>query len=237
MIRLDMSEYMERHAASRLVGSPPGYVGYEEGGQLTEALRRRPYSVVLLDEIEKAHPDVFNMLLQILEDGRLTDNKGRTVSFENAVIIMTSNVGAEIIPGSREMQDRYEETHALLMQELQKVFRPEFLNRVDEVIVFHALGDDELVRIADLLLDRVRRLAAAQDITLEISEDVKRRIAQEGSDSTFGARPLRRAIQRLVETPISREIISGKFGPGGTVRLDIDPDGELTFDLEETIQN
>jgi ATP-dependent Clp protease ATP-binding subunit ClpC len=236
IIRLDMSEYMERHAASRLVGSPPGYVGYEEGGQLTEALRRRPYSVVLLDEIEKAHPDVFNMLLQILEDGRLTDNKGRTVSFENAVIIMTSNVGAELIPGSREMRDRYDEVHALLMRELQKVFRPEFLNRVDEVIVFHALEDEELVQIADLLLDRLRRLAAAQDITLEISEAVKRRIAHEGADSNFGARPLRRAIQKLVETPISREIIAGKFGPGGTVRVDLDADGELTFAPAEAVQ-
>ena len=236
MIRLDMSEYMERHAASRLVGSPPGYVGYEEGGQLTEALRRRPYSVVLLDEIEKAHPDVFNMLLQILEDGRLTDNKGRTVSFENAVIIMTSNVGAEHIPDSREMRDRYEEVHALLMRELQKVFRPEFLNRVDEVIVFHALADEELVQIADLLLDRVRRLAAAQGITLEISEAVKRRIAHEGSDSNLGARPLRRAIQKRVETPISREIISGKFGPGGVVRVDLDLNEELTFALEEAMQ-
>src|SRR5918995_946770 len=236
MIRLDMSEYMERHAASRLVGSPPGYVGYEEGGQLTEALRRRPYSVVLLDEIEKAHPDVFNMLLQILEDGRLTDNKGRTVSFENAVIIMTSNVGAEHIPGSQEMRDRYEEVHALLMRELQKVFRPEFLNRVDEVIVFHALADEELVQIADLLLDRVRQLAAAQGITLEISEAVKRRIAHEGSDSNLGARPLRRAIQKRLETPISREIISGKFGPGGVVRVDLDLDEELTFALEEAMQ-
>jgi ATP-dependent Clp protease ATP-binding subunit ClpC len=236
MIRLDMSEYMERHAASRLVGSPPGYVGYEEGGQLTEALRRRPYSVVLLDEIEKAHPDVFNMLLQILEDGRLTDNKGRTVSFENAVIIMTSNVGAEHIPDSREMRDRYEEVHALLMRELQKVFRPEFLNRVDEVIVFHALADDELVQIADLLLDRVRRLAAAQGITLELSEAVKRSIAHEGSDSNLGARPLRRAIQKRVETPISREIISGKFGPGGVVRVDLDLNEELTFALEEAMQ-
>jgi ATP-dependent Clp protease ATP-binding subunit ClpC len=236
MIRLDMSEYMERHAASRLVGSPPGYVGYEEGGQLTEAVRRRPYSVVLLDEIEKAHPDVFNMLLQILEDGRLTDNKGRTVSFENAVIIMTSNVGAELIPGSQEMRDRYEEVHALLMRELQKVFRPEFLNRVDEVIVFHALDDEELVQIADLLLGRVRRLAATQGITLEISEAVKRHIAHEGSDSNLGARPLRRAIQKLVETPISREIISGEFGPGGVVRVDLDSNGELTFALDEAIQ-
>ena len=231
MVRLDMSEYMERHAASRLVGAPPGYVGYDEGGQLTEALRRRPYSVVLLDEIEKAHPDVFNMLLQILEDGRLTDNKGRTVSFENAVIIMTSNVGAQFIPGSREMRDRYEEVHAILMRELGKVFRPEFLNRVDEVIVFHALGDEELRQIADLLLNRVRRLAAAQGITLEISEAVKRRIAHEGSDSNFGARPLRRAIQKLVETPISREIISGEFGAGNIVRVDVDPNGELAFTL------
>jgi ATP-dependent Clp protease ATP-binding subunit ClpA len=235
MIRLDMSEYMERHAASRLVGAPPGYVGYEEGGQLTEALRRRPYSVVLLDEIEKAHPDVFNMLLQILEDGRLTDNKGRTVSFENAVIIMTSNVGAQLIPGSQEMRDRYEEIHALLMRELQMVFRPEFLNRVDEVIVFHALGDEELVQIADLLLNRVRRLAAAQDITLEITEAVKRHVAHEGFDSNFGARPLRRAIQKLLETPISKEIISGKFGPGDTVRVDLDSNGKLTFALAEAI--
>ena len=235
-IRLDMSEYMERHAASRLVGSPPGYVGYEEGGQLTEALRRRPYSVVLLDEIEKAHHDVFNMLLQVLEDGRLTDNKGRTVSFENAVIIMTSNVGAELIPGSQEMRDRYEEVHALLMRELRKVFRPEFLNRVDEVIVFHALEDEELVQIADLFLNRVRRLAVAQGITLEISEAVKHRIAHEGSDSNFGARPLRRAIQKLIETPISREIISGRFGPGDTVRVDLDPNGELAFALAEAMQ-
>ena len=227
MIRLDMSEYMERHTVSRLVGSPPGYVGYEEGGQLTEALRRRPYSVVLLDEIEKAHPDVFNMLLQVLEDGRLTDNKGRTVSFKNAVMIMTSNVGAELIPGSREMQDRYEEVHTLLMQELQRVFRPEFLNRVDEVIVFHALEDEELVQIADLLLDRVRQLTAAQDIALEISEAATRRVAHEGFDSNFGARPLRRVIQKLVETPISREIISGKLGSGDIVRVDLDPDGAL----------
>jgi ATP-dependent Clp protease ATP-binding subunit ClpC len=228
MVRLDMSEYMERHAVSRLVGSPPGYVGYDEGGQLTEALRRRPYSVVLLDEIEKAHPDVFNMLLQILEDGRLTDNRGRTVSFENAVIIMTSNVGAELIPDSPEMRDRYEEVHAQLMGELQKVFRPEFLNRVDEVIVFHALGDEELVQIADLLLERVRRLAAGQGLTLEVSEAVKRRIAHEGSDSSFGARPLRRAIQKLVETPVSKKIISGAFGSGDVLRVDLDPSGAVS---------
>jgi ATP-dependent Clp protease ATP-binding subunit ClpC len=230
MIRLDMSEYMERHAASRLVGSPPGYVGYEEGGQLTEAIRRRPYSVVLLDEIEKAHPDVFNMLLQILEDGRLTDNKGRTVSFDNAVIIMTSNVGAHLIPDAREMRERYEEVHGKLMQELGRVFRPEFLNRVDEVIVFHALGEEELVKIAELLLDNVRKLAAAQEITLEFSEALKRRIAREGSDSHFGARPLRRAIQKLVESPLSRELIAGKFSPGDTVLVDIDDKDNITFE-------
>jgi ATP-dependent Clp protease ATP-binding subunit ClpC len=183
---------------------------------------------VLLDEIEKAHPDVFNMLLQILEDGRLTDNKGRTVSFDNAVIIMTSNIGAELIPDSREMRDRYEEVHALLMRELQEVFRPEFLNRVDEVIVFHALSDEELVRIADLLLDRVRRLASSQGLTLEVSEAAKRRIAREGSDSTFGARPLRRAIQKLIETPVSKKIISGNLGSGDVVLVDLDPNGVVS---------
>lgn len=235
MIRLDMSEYMERHAVSRLIGSPPGYVGYDEGGQLTEAIRRRPYSVVLLDEIEKAHPDVFNMLLQILEDGRLTDNKGRTVSFDNAVIIMTSNVGAELIPGSREMEERYDEVHARLMEELQRVFRPEFINRVDEVIVFHALGEEELIQIADLLLERVSRMAAEQDIKLQFSEPVKQRIAQEGKDSRFGARPLRRAIQRLIESPLSKEIISNKLQPGDTVQVDLDSSGNLVFRSAEPL--
>ena len=229
MIRLDMSEYMESHAVSRLVGSPPGYVGYEEGGQLTEAVRRRPYSVVLLDEIEKAHSDVFNMLLQILEDGRLTDNKGRTTSFDNTVIIMTSNVGAELIPGSREMLRSYEEIHTRLVQNLHAFFRPEFLNRVDEVIVFHALGDEELLRIANLMLERVRRLVAGQDITLRFSAAVRQRIAREGTDSLFGARPLRRAIQKLIESPLSKEIISGHIRPEETVLVDIDPSGSVSF--------
>jgi ATP-dependent Clp protease ATP-binding subunit ClpC len=230
MIRLDMSEYMEAHAVSRLVGSPPGYVGYDEGGQLTEAVRRRPYSVLLLDEIEKAHPDVFNMLLQILEDGRLTDNKGRTASFENAVIIMTSDVGAELIPGSREMLGSYEKIHGRLVQKLHAFFRPEFLNRVDEVIVFHALGEEELIQIADLLLERVRRLAAGQGIALDFRLAVKRRISREGEDSIFGARPLRRAIQKWIESPLSKEIISSRFGPGATVRVDVDGLGNITFE-------
>jgi ATP-dependent Clp protease ATP-binding subunit ClpC len=230
MIRLDMSEYMERHTVSRLVGSPPGYVGYDEGGQLTEAVRRRPYSVVLLDEIEKAHPDVFNMLLQLLEDGRLTDNKGRTVSFDNTVVIMTSNAGAHLIPGAEEMRGREEEIREQLMRELQTFFRPEFLNRVDEIIVFHALGDEELKKIAALLLDNLRRTANEQDIDLRFSDAVVQRIAEEGHGSRYGARPLRRAVGKLIESPLSKEIIAGRVRPGETVRVDLDPAGSPTFE-------
>jgi ATP-dependent Clp protease ATP-binding subunit ClpC len=230
MIRLDMSEYMERHAASRLVGAPPGYVGYEEGGQLTEAVRRRPYSVVLLDEVEKAHPDVFNMLLQLLEDGRLTDNKGRTVSFDNTVVIMTSNAGAHLIPGPKEMRERGEEVQERLLEELGTYFRPEFLNRVDEIIVFHSLSGDELAEIAGLLLDDLRKTACAQDIRLTFSDALVRRIALEGRDSRFGARPLRRAVGRLVGSPLSEEIISGRIEPGVAVHADVDPDGRVAFE-------
>jgi ATP-dependent Clp protease ATP-binding subunit ClpC len=229
MIRLDMSEYMERHAVSRLVGAPPGYVGYDEGGQLTEAVRRRPYSVVLLDEIEKAHPDVFNMLLQLLEDGRLTDNKGRTVSFDNTVVIMTSNAGAHLIPGPEEMRESEEQVRQQLLRELQTYFRPEFLNRVDEVIVFHALSDGELRKIAALLLENLRRTAAGQDIDLSFSEVVIRRIAEEGRGSRYGARPLRRAVGRLIESPLSKEIIGGRIKPQNTVSVDLDPSGRPTF--------
>ena len=231
MIRLDMSEYMERHAASRLVGAPPGYVGYDEGGQLTEQVRRRPYSVVLLDEIEKAHPDVFNMLLQILEDGRLTDNKGRTVSFDNTVVIMTSNAGAHLIPGPDEMREREEEVREQLMRELQTYFRPEFLNRVDEVIVFHALSEDELRQIAALLLENLRRTAEGQDMDLRFSDAVIQRIAEEGRNSRYGARPLRRAVGKLIESPLSKEIIASRIRPKDTVRVDLDlTTGEPTFD-------
>jgi ATP-dependent Clp protease ATP-binding subunit ClpC len=230
MIRLDMSEYMERHTVSRLVGAPPGYVGYDEGGQLTEAVRRRPYSVVLLDEIEKAHPDVFNMLLQLLEDGRLTDNKGRTVSFDNTVVIMTSNAGAHLIPGSEEMRGREEEIREQLMRELQTFFRPEFLNRVDEIIVFHTLGSEELKKIAALLLENLRRTAKDQDIDLRFSDAVIERIAQEGHGSRYGARPLRRAVGKLIESPLSKEIIAGRVNPGETVHIDLDPTGHTTFE-------
>jgi ATP-dependent Clp protease ATP-binding subunit ClpC len=230
MIRLDMSEYMERHTVSRLVGAPPGYVGYDEGGQLTEAVRRRPYSVVLLDEIEKAHPDVFNMLLQLLEDGRLTDNKGRTVSFDNTVVIMTSNAGAHLIPGSEEMRGREEEIREQLMRELQTFFRPEFLNRVDEIIVFHTLGSEELKKIAALLLENLRRTANDQDIDLRFSDAVIERIAQEGQGSRYGARPLRRAVGKLIESPLSKEIIAGRVNPGETVHIDLGPTGHTTFE-------
>ncbi len=230
MIRLDMSEYMERHTVSRLVGSPPGYVGYEEGGQLTEAVRRRPYSVVLLDEIEKAHPDVFNMLLQLLEDGRLTDNKGRTVSFDNTVVIMTSNAGAHLIPGAEEMRGREEEVRDQLVRELQTFFRPEFLNRVDEIIVFHALGDAELKQIASLLLENLRHTASDQDIDLRFSDAVVQRVAEEGYGSRYGARPLRRAVGKLIESPLSKQIIAGRVKSGDTVRVDLDPAGLATFE-------
>ena len=228
MVRLDMSEYMERHSVSRLVGAPPGYVGYEEGGQLTEAVRRRPYSVVLLDEIEKAHPDVFNMLLQILDEGRLTDNKGRTVDFKNTVIIMTSNVGAGLIPPGDEMERRYEQVEAQLLEALRQVFRPEFLNRVDEIIVFHALTREQLRQIVELLLDKVRRQVEGQGMRLEVTPEAEDLIATQGYDAQFGARPLKRAIQRLLENPLSRELLTGTFKEGDTIRVTVS-DGALTF--------
>jgi ATP-dependent Clp protease ATP-binding subunit ClpC len=228
MVRLDMSEYMEKHSVSRLVGSPPGYVGYDEGGQLTEAVRRRPYSVVLFDEIEKAHPDVFNMLLQILDDGRLTDNKGRTVDFKNTVVIMTSNVGAELIPDAEQMERDYDAVEKRLMAELRQTFRPEFLNRVDEIIVFHGLSRAELSRIVDLLLDHVRRQVEGQGMHLEVTDAAREVILNEGYDPAFGARPLKRAIQRLVENPLSRELLRGAFAEGDTIRADA-LDGAVVF--------
>ncbi len=228
MVRLDMSEYMERHSVSRLVGAPPGYVGYEEGGQLTEAVRRRPYSVVLLDEIEKAHPDVFNMLLQILDEGRLTDNKGRTVDFKNTVIIMTSNVGAGLIPAGDEMVRRYDEVEVQLLDALKQVFRPEFLNRVDEIIVFHALTREQLREIVELLVANVRREVAGQGMSLEVSGEAEDLIAAVGYDAQFGARPLKRAIQRLLENPLARELLKGTFTEGDTIAVTA-VDGALAF--------
>jgi len=235
MIRIDMSEYMEKYAVSRLVGAPPGYVGYEEGGQLTEAVRRRPYSVVLLDEIEKAHPDVFNLLLQVLEDGRLTDSQGRVVDFKNTVIIMTSNVGATGMQtttdiGFRTQKDAgsddqaYEKMKSKVLDEVKHSFRPEFLNRVDEVVVFHQLSREQIAEIVGLELDKVIREVKAQDMFLEVTEDAKALLAKKGWDPQFGARPLRRAIQREVEDELAEEMLKGNFGSGDRILAEVSVD-------------
>src|SRR6516162_9364821 len=220
MIRIDMSEYMEKHSVSRLIGAPPGYVGYEEGGQLTEQVRRHPYSVVLFDEIEKAHPDVFNVLLQILEDGRLTDGKGRTVDFRNTVLVMTSNVGSNAIfelAGSNPERARKE-----AMEALRQAFRPEFINRIDEIVIFNPLGTEQLERIIRLLLKDVERLLAQRQITIELTHTAKELLLREGYDPAYGARPLRRAIQRLVQDPLAMQILEGAVLPGDRVRVDRD---------------
>ncbi len=239
LIRIDMSEYMERFAVSRLVGAPPGYVGYEEGGQLTEAVRRNPYSVVLLDEIEKAHPEVFNILLQVAEDGRLTDSQGRIVDFKNTVIIMTSNIGARLIhrePGmgfrtaARVDEDArsYEGMKGKVMDEMKKVFRPEFLNRIDETIVFHALTSGEILQIVDLMVERVIKQIESQGMKLELTSEAKERLAKEGFDPAFGARPLRRAVQRMIEDPLAEEILAGNFITGDSILAEV-RDGDVVF--------
>lgn len=234
MIRVDMSEYMEKHSTSRLVGSPPGYVGYEEGGQLTEKVRRKPYSVVLLDEIEKAHPDVFNILLQVLEDGRLTDSKGRTVDFRNTVLIMTSNVGAESLKKNKyvgfNLQDGeqdYKDMKGKVMEELKKAFRPEFLNRIDEIIVFHALERKHLKNIVNLMSDQLIKRLNEQDIKLQLTEAAIEKIAVEGYDPEYGARPLRRAIQKHIEDRLSEELLKGTVLTGQSVTIDVE-NGEFT---------
>ena len=235
MVRIDMSEYMEKHAVSRLVGSPPGYIGYDEGGQLTEAVRRKPYSVLLLDEIEKAHPDVFNILLQILEDGRLTDAQGRTVDFRNSIVIMTSNIGAADIarntPLGFSVTDEtgvtYEDMKSKIMGELKKVFRPEFLNRIDEVIVFHKLAKEEIKEIVDLMVSRVRAQVAEHELQLDLTEDSKELLVDKGWDPTMGARPLRRAIQRYIEDPLADEVLkAGQLPSGTTVLVERDEKGD-----------
>jgi ATP-dependent Clp protease ATP-binding subunit ClpB len=232
MVRIDMSEYMEKFAVSRLVGAPPGYVGYEEGGQLTEAVRRRPYQVVLLDEIEKAHPDVFNVLLQVLDDGRLTDGQGRTVDFKNTVVIMTSNIGSTAIAATnaRVGDAAYEQMKREVTDLLRTQFRPEFLNRVDEVIVFHALTDEDLAAIVDLLLTDLQRRLEGQEVVLELTPAARALIVREGTDPAYGARPLKRTIQRLVENPLARALVAGEFRPGDRVAADADlVSGTLLF--------
>jgi ATP-dependent Clp protease ATP-binding subunit ClpB len=231
MIRLDMSEYMEKHTVARLIGAPPGYVGYDEGGQLTEAVRRRPYSVVLFDEIEKAHPDVFNVLLQLLDDGRLTDGQGRTVDFRNTVVIMTSNMGSHLF---REYE-KPEKLRPLLMQELRNTLRPEFLNRIDEVVVFQPLGREEITRIVDIQLAHLRRRLEDRRIQLEVSETAKALLGREGYDPTFGARPLKRTIQRLVQDPLALKLLEREFVEGDTVTVDVEDD-RLVFRKEVTAE-
>ena len=237
LITLDMSEYMEKHTVSRLVGSPPGYVGYDEGGQLTKAVRQHPYSVVLFDEIEKAHPDVFNILLQILEEGRLTDSQGRKVDFRNTIIIMTSNIGARDIAKTAPLGFSTNEESGLgdkeiksrVMSEVKKLFRPEFLNRIDEIIVFKSLTRDQIAQIVDLMVDELRNRLIAKDMTINLTDKARQMIADEGTDTTYGARPLRRAIQRLLEDPISEQILEGRWGDGSVIDVDVDADGQLTF--------
>jgi ATP-dependent Clp protease ATP-binding subunit ClpC len=239
LIRIDMSEYMERFAVSRLVGAPPGYVGYEEGGQLTESVRRNPYSVVLLDEIEKAHPEVFNILLQVAEDGRLTDSQGRVIDFKNTVIIMTSNIGARLINREQGIGLRsavkvdedaraYESMKGKVVDEMKKMFRPEFLNRIDETVVFHALTSSEILEIVDLMLAQVAKRMEAQQLTIQVSDEAKELLSREGFDPSFGARPLRRAIQRMIEDPLSEEILRGTFGAGDCVLAEV-KDGDVVF--------
>jgi ATP-dependent Clp protease ATP-binding subunit ClpB len=236
MIRLDMSEYMERHTVSRLVGAPPGYVGYEEGGQLTEAVRRRPYSVLLLDEIEKAHPDVFNILLQLLEDGRLTDGQGRTVDFRNCVVIMTSNIGSQLIAEvpANASADEWERVREDVLADLRTNFRPEFLNRVDDIILFSRLDRTQLRNIVEIQLRGVRDRLAARKLTLDVTDAAMDAMAAEGYDPTYGARPLKRVIQRRLQDPIAMAILEGRFNEGDTIEVDA-KDGQITITRAEPI--
>jgi ATP-dependent Clp protease ATP-binding subunit ClpB len=218
MVRIDMSEFMEKHSVARLIGAPPGYVGYEEGGYLTEAVRRRPYSVLLLDEVEKAHPDVFNILLQVLEDGRLTDGQGRTVDFRNTVIVMTSNLGSDVIQSLGLESASYEQVKSSVMESVSAHFRPEFINRIDEVVVFHSLGAEEIQRIATIQLKNLNKRLGEQGIVLNFDPDAMIKLAEAGFDPIYGARPLKRAIQRWVENPLAQKILAGEFSSGSKIR-------------------
>jgi ATP-dependent Clp protease ATP-binding subunit ClpC len=246
MIRLDMSEYMEPHTVARLFGSPPGYVGYDEGGQLTEQVRRHPYSVILLDEVEKAHPQVFNSLLQIMDDGRLTDGQGRTVDFKNTVVIMTSNVGSSELKrassigfsnkqGAEERARKDEELRSKALSGLKQAFRPEFLNRIDQIVVFHALGKEELYPIVDLMLAQVRNRLQEQSITLEVSDEVRDLLLREGFDEEFGARPLRRTIQTHVDDALADALLNGEIAAGQTIRLTAEND-KIAVAVTEKVQ-
>ncbi len=235
VIRIDMSEYMEKFSVSRLIGAPPGYVGYEEGGQLTEKVRRRPYAVILLDEIEKAHPEVFNILLQILDEGRLTDGQGRTVNFKNTVIIMTSNIGAELLQsrgslGFKNLTDvAYKDMKDKLMDEVKRTFRPEFLNRIDEILIFNPLSKEDINRIVDIELEPLYKRLQEQGIKLEVSQKVKSFLVEKGFDTNFGARPLKRVIQRYIQDPLSLRLLDGSLKEGAKILADLDEKGKIVF--------
>jgi ATP-dependent Clp protease ATP-binding subunit ClpB len=231
IVRIDMSEYMEKHTVSRLIGAPPGYVGYEEGGQLSEAIRRRPYSVILLDEVEKAHPDIFNVLLQVLDDGRVTDSQGRTVDFCNTVIVMTSNVGSDNILEFGGDDSRYEEMQEQVLGMLRSQFRPEFLNRVDDIILFHSLRRDNLRQIVSIQLKRVERLLAEQKIEIHLSDAALDHLVDAGYDPVYGARPLKRAIQREIENPIATQLLELNFTEGDTILVNC-KNSHLVFQKE-----
>jgi ATP-dependent Clp protease ATP-binding subunit ClpB len=222
LVRIDMSEFMEKHSVARLIGAPPGYVGYEEGGTLTEAVRRKPYSVILFDEIEKAHPDVFNVLLQVLDEGRLTDGQGRTVDFRNTVVVMTSNLASQTIQAMAG--EPYEAIKGAVWNELKQAFRPEFLNRIDEVVVFHGLDARHIESIASIQLQRLAQRLEKQDMRLEVSPAALAHLARVGFDPVFGARPLKRAIQQEIENPVSKLILEGRFGPKDVVPVDVEDD-------------
>jgi ATP-dependent Clp protease ATP-binding subunit ClpB len=220
MVRIDMSEYMEKHSVARLIGAPPGYVGYEEGGALTEAVRRRPYQVVLFDEIEKAHPDVFNVLLQVLDDGRLTDGQGRTVDFKNTLIVMTSNIGSELLANQKEGEDS-ESLRPQVMALMRAHFRPEFLNRIDEIILFHRLKREQMAAIVDIQIARIQKLLADRKLTLTLDDAARSWLANRGYDPTYGARPLKRVIQKQVQDPLAEQVLAGKVKDGDTVKLTV----------------
>ena len=241
MIRVDMSEFMEKHSTAKLIGSPPGYVGYDDGGHLTELVRKKPYCVILFDEIEKAHPDVFNIMLQILDDGRLTDSKGRHINFKNTIIIMTSNVGASMITTTSklgfsvaedEQKDKYEKLKDTVMEEMKKSFRPEFLNRIDDIIVFAHLSKPEIRQIVDLMLNDLFKRLESQNLTIEVTDEVKDYLGEAGYSEAYGARPLRRLIQKRIEDGLAEEILSGKYTSGNKIVLKL-KDEKIVFECED----
>lgn len=235
LIRFDMSEYMEKNSISRLIGAPPGYIGYEEGGQLSEAIRRHPYAVVLFDEVEKAHPDVFNLLLQVLDDGRITDSQGRTIDFCNAVIVMTSNIGSQFILEMGEEEASLDAVELKVLGALRQHFRPEFLNRIDDTILFQPLSRGQLQQIVDIQLQRLKRLLAEQAIALNVTPAAAANLADRGYDPVYGARPLKRAIQRLIENPVASLILEQQFDAGDALIVDVDAEGQLQFQVSKPV--